>query len=98
MVRKVLIVDDDRTNRQKLRAMLQTDYTILEAGSGKAALELLRQDPEGISAVLLDILMPEMDGCEVLRLCRENVLLSQLPVIVMKAPASRRCRWEPAIL
>ena len=83
MVRKVLIVDDDRMNRQKLRAMLQTDYTILEAGSGKAALELLRQDPEGISAVLLDILMPEMDGCEVLRLCREDVLLSQLPVIVV---------------
>ncbi len=65
---KILIVDDTEMNRSMLADMLQEDYEILEAENGLEAAKLLYQLHDGISLVLLDIIMPEMDGFEVLTL------------------------------
>lgn len=82
MLRKILIADDSRVNRKLLRAILKDEYELLEAENGKEALELLTHTEENISAVLLDIVMPEMNGYEVLSRMRKDKKLSQIPVLV----------------
>lgn len=85
MRRKVLIIDDYSMNRQMLCEMLQDEYETIEAASGKEALCILNDSYRDISAVLLDIIMPEMDGFEVLERLQQNPLFSQIPVIVITA-------------
>lgn len=80
--RTVLVVDDNELNRQVLHKILETEYSVLEAENGEAALNLLLTTDESICAVLLDILMPVMDGFEVLKKMSNDVKLSQIPVIV----------------
>ncbi|MDD3920296.1 MAG: EAL domain-containing protein [Eubacteriales bacterium] len=83
MPKTILIVDDLSANRRILNAMLCEDYDIIEADSGAAALEILSCQRERISAVLLDIVMPDIDGYEVLKRMRHTLLLSQIPVIMI---------------
>lgn len=80
--RTILIVDDQEVNRRILGKLLSDRYEILEAENGKRAIECLRAEAERISAVLLDIIMPEMDGYEVLTAMRADAELSKIPVIV----------------
>ncbi len=82
ILRKLLIVDDNAMNRMILRGMLKDDYDILEAENGEIALSVLRATPDDISAVLLDILMPVMDGYQVLTAMRGDQKLAAIPVIV----------------
>ena len=82
MQRKIMIVDDSEINRELLRVILTSEYEIVEAADGKEAIKLLKENPDSFSAILLDIIMPEMDGYEVLRQIRSNEFLEQLPVIV----------------
>lgn len=80
----ILVVDDYRTNRLKLSLGLkQQGHTVAEAESGRQALEMLRA--ESFDLVLLDILMPEMDGYEVLRQMKKDNTLRGVPVIVISA-------------
>ncbi len=80
----ILVVDDLRTNRLKLcLGLKQQGHTLKEAGNGREALEMLRA--ERFDLVLLDILMPEMDGYEVLRAMKEDSVLRNVPVIVISA-------------
>ncbi len=80
----ILVVDDLRTNRLKLSLGLkQQGHTVAEAENGRQALERLRA--ECFDLVLLDILMPEMDGYEVLRQMKEDPALRGVPVIVISA-------------
>ncbi len=81
MPRRILIVDDVAVNRAILRKMLCADYDVVEASSGKAALEILQEQHESISAVLLDIVMPETDGYEVLRAMHADERMATIPVI-----------------
>ena len=81
-MRKVLIVEDNEINRRVLRSILSKEYDVLEAENGRDALDILHKKHKMISAVLLDIMMPVMDGFEVLRQMRNNAMLSQIPVIV----------------
>lgn len=83
MPRKILVVDDNIINRQMLIHTLKSDYDIIEAENGKDALALMHRGYKILSAVLLDIKMPEMDGYELLSCVRENVQLSQIPIIVV---------------
>ena len=83
MLRKILIVDDMAENRQVLRRALCQAYEILEAGDGGEALEVIGREYETLSAVLLDIGLPVMDGYEALRRMRENPLFAQIPVLVL---------------
>jgi diguanylate cyclase (GGDEF)-like protein/PAS domain S-box-containing protein len=83
MIRRVLIVDDVALNREILKAMLHNEYETMEAENGEEALAVIQRSYKLISAVLLDIVMPVMDGYAVLQRMRENPLLGQIPVIVV---------------
>lgn len=83
MSRNILVVDDVQLNRQILTRMLEQEYAVLEAENGETALKLLEQAKEPISAVLLDINMPGMNGYEVVRSIREADELAQIPVIMI---------------
>lgn len=88
---RVLIVDDEPLNLRLLEARLtQLGYKPLPAAGGAQALELLQR--EQVSAVLLDVHMPEMDGFEVLRSIRASEALRTLPVIMLSADS------EPATI
>lgn len=80
--RTVLIVDDQAINRKILGQLLENEYDTLYAGDGKEALECLEEHSDTISAVLLDIVMPVMDGYQVLEEMQKNPEISRVPVIV----------------
>lgn len=82
---KILIVDDSEMNRDILSDMLDEKYEILEAENGVAALEIMRLHGADISLVLLDIVMPEMDGFEVLETMNREHIIESLPVIMISA-------------
>lgn len=71
---KILIVDDSELNRSLLADMLRDEYEVLEAGNGLQAIRLLEFHQFEISLILLDIIMPEMDGFEVLAMMNKNGL------------------------
>ena len=78
----ILVVDDNRLNRLKLtRALTQQGHAVSEAENGREALEMLRS--ELFDLVLLDILMPEVDGFQVLREMKDDAELRDIPVIVI---------------
>ena len=78
----ILVVDDNQVNRHLLNKILSPDYDIIEAENGEIALSILREKYESISVVLLDIVMPVLDGYEVLKQMHEDAFLSMIPVIV----------------
>ncbi|MBS7009364.1 EAL domain-containing protein [Anaerostipes sp.] len=80
--KKVLVVEDNQMNRQLLCEILASDYDVLEAENGKEALEVLKQYGEGISLILLDIVMPVMDGYTFLSVMKADKAYSSIPVIV----------------
>lgn len=84
----ILIVDDMEVNRAILCELFQNKYTILEAENGKEALTLINRYRDGLSLILLDIVMPEMDGIEVLRNMGEQRLTDKIPVILITAESS----------
>lgn len=85
---KILIVDDSEMNREILAEMLEDEYVILEAADGKEAISLLNKCNTEISLVLLDMVMPVMNGIEVLDVMRKNGWLSDIPVIMISAEDS----------
>lgn len=84
----VLIVDDSSMNRDILSDMLSSDYRILEAADGKKAISLLSQYGTQISLVLLDIVMPEKDGFEVLAKMNQEHWIDDIPVIMISSADS----------
>lgn len=80
--RTILIVDDQEIDRVILIDFLQKEYELLIAQDGREALDILEEKAEMLSAVLLDVMMPVMDGFEVLRAMQEKILLAQVPVLV----------------
>lgn len=83
MQKTILVVDDYPMNRFILNSILHDEYHILEANDGVAALEIIQREYAKLSAILLDIVMPEMDGYEVLRQVRSNDATSGIPVIMV---------------
>jgi putative two-component system response regulator len=81
----ILIVDDMEINREILDVMLCEDYNIEQAENGVEALTKLLGETCRPSLVLLDIMMPEMDGLEVLRTMRANDITRKIPVILITA-------------
>lgn len=82
---KILIVDDSEMNRAILADMLENEFEILEAANGKEAIILLHQQATSIDLVLLDIVMPEMDGFEVLAMMNKYHWIEDIPVIMISA-------------
>lgn len=85
----LLIVDDEPDNLDLLEGMLaRTPYQLVRAESGREAIDHLENDPEAFDAVLLDRMMPGMDGIQVLKRMKEHPRLQQLPVILQTAAGS----------
>ncbi len=84
----VLIVDDQEINRDVLGSILEDDYELLYAENGEEALKIMHQQREKLSIVLLDLMMPVLNGFEVLETVRKDELLRQIPIIVLTAERS----------
>jgi len=94
--RKILIVDDDVRNVFALTSVLEAHgMAVLYAENGKDGIELLRRTPD-VDLVLMDIMMPELDGYETTRMIREDEAFRQLPIISLTAKAMKGDR-EKAI-
>ena len=78
--RQILIVDDEQVNRELLGAILSDEYEIIYAENGQEAVSRMKEYSQTLSLVLLDLIMPVMDGMEVLRTIREDeTLRAHLP-------------------
>jgi CheY-like chemotaxis protein len=87
--RKILVADDDMRTMYALSATLRAKgVNVFAADTGKAALEVLAQHPD-IEAVLMDIMMPEMDGYEAMRRIRQDRRFQALPIIALTAKAMK---------
>ena len=85
---RILIVDASEFNRAILKEILEETYEIIEADGGKEALHKIDEYGMEISLVLLDIIMPEKDGFEVLKYMEEERLISDIPVIIISSEDS----------
>lgn len=80
---KILVVDDESRMRKLVRDFLvKAGYDVAEAGDGEEALEIFFQQKENISLIVLDVMMPKMDGWQV---CREVRTYSKVPIIMLTA-------------
>ena len=87
--RSVLVVDDDARNIFALMSVLENqDMKVLTATNGRQAIELIDETP-GLSVVLMDIMMPEMDGYETMREIRKNAEYRTLPILALTAKAMK---------
>ena len=85
---RILIVDDSEMNRRILSEMLKGEFEILEAENGEACLDMLDRYETKISLILLDIVMPGMDGFGVLEYMNRNNLIRDIPVIMISGEDS----------
>ena len=81
--RRVLVVDDEEVNREILGNILGTQYEVSYAENGRQAYDMLHERLTRYSLILLDLLMPEMDGFELLEKIKSEEAVSNIPVIVM---------------
>jgi CheY-like chemotaxis protein/signal transduction histidine kinase len=87
--KKVLVVDDDVRNIFALSSVLERrGMSVLTAGTGREAIATLESTPE-VAIVLMDIMMPEMDGYETMQVIRQNALFRRLPIIALTAKAMK---------
>ena len=81
---KMLIVEDKAVNRYVLKSIFEEDYEIAECADGRAAIELLEEERDAVSVVLLDIVMPVCDGSAVLEYMKKTAL-DTVPVILISS-------------
>jgi len=87
--RKVLVVDDDARNIFALTALLEgQDIAVISATNGRQAIEMVRDTPD-IDMVLMDIMMPEMDGFETIQEIRRDIRFRTLPILALTAKAMK---------
>jgi CheY-like chemotaxis protein len=87
--RKVLVVDDDARNIFALSIVLENqEMEVISATNGRHAIELIESTPD-LSMVLMDIMMPEMDGYETMRRIRNNARFRALPILALTAKAMK---------
>jgi putative two-component system response regulator len=80
---KILVVEDQDVNRRLLVGMFKDEYVILEAEDGEAAIDILTEHAQEIAVVLLDLLMPKVDGFGVLTYMKHTKLLDRVPVVII---------------
>ena len=83
----ILIVDDSNVVRSIMRAIFQNDFEVHEASGGAQAIEMLRKGEYSYSAIMLDLVMQEVDGWAVLKFLRESGIIQTVPVVVETASA-----------
>ena len=78
----ILLVDDEEVVKQRLRDVIKDDYEVLEASNGQEALELLGEHIEQVAVIVLDLIMPVMDGFQFMNEFRRHREYDNIPVIV----------------
>ncbi|WP_439126705.1 HAMP domain-containing protein [Ramlibacter humi] len=87
--RKVLVVDDDARNIFALTSVLENhDVDVISATNGRQAIDIIKETPD-LSMVLMDIMMPEMDGYETMREIRKDPAFRTLPILALTAKAMK---------
>jgi len=81
--RQILVADDEQINREILGAILSEDYEVLFAEDGEQALQIMQENGDTLSLVLLDLMMPVMSGLELLKCVKGDPVLQRIPVIVL---------------
>lgn len=81
--KKILIVEDNELDKYMLSEILSDEYSVLEAEDGQKALDILRQNRDSVALILLDVMMPVMDGYTFLDRVKDDAELALIPVIVM---------------
>lgn len=92
MALKVLVVDDDFINRKLIQTLLKKNpkvSEIVEAENGSDALDKMKKDPS-INLILLDIMMPVVDGIEFLKIFRSDMSNAHVPVVVLSTDDTRK--------
>ena len=84
----ILVVDDKEVNRFMICEIFRKDYKLLEAEDGIEAIEMLKKNTDSIAIVLLDIIMPKMDGFGVLDYMKNYNLLDDIPVVMITSDSS----------
>jgi putative two-component system response regulator len=91
--KRILCVDDDPVNLDLLEAILsQKDYIILKAKRGAEALEIM--NAQAMDLVLLDVMMPGIDGFEVCRIIKDNPVMNHIPVVMVTGLADKQSRLQ----
>lgn len=85
---KILIADDSEMNRELLAAILEEEYDIIQVNDGVQAVDCLQRHAEEISLLLLDIVMPHMDGFEVLSYMNKEHWIDAIPVVIISSENS----------
>ena len=95
MKSRVLIVDDMEINRDILEEILEDDYETLTAENGLEAIKIIQNNKDNLSLILLDLMMPVLDGFGVLNHLKDNSLIGKIPVVVISGDNSseneRKC-------
>lgn len=84
----ILVVDDKEVNRYMICEIFKKNYKFLEAEDGLEAVELLKSNSDSIAIVLLDIIMPNLDGFGVLDFMKNNKSLDDIPVVMITSDSS----------
>ncbi|MBD5465708.1 MAG: response regulator [Lachnospiraceae bacterium] len=95
MRKKILVVDDMKINLEMLAEILQDEYTVITAENGKQAVEMMEAHEKEIMVLLLDLILPVMDGFEVLKIMKERAWIEKIPVLIISSESStqveKRC-------
>lgn len=86
----VLIVDDNKISRDMLKKILESEYNVVEADNGENAIRFLSEKTE-VSVIVLDIVMPVMNGYEFLQICSITKAYQNIPIIVLTADRDTEC-------
>ena len=86
--RRILVVDDKSMNRFMLGEIFRDEFEIIEAANGREAIEKISKEQNDLGCILLDIIMPEIDGFGVLDYLKEHAMLDKVPVVIVTNDAS----------
>lgn len=86
--KKILVVDDKGMNRFMLGGIFKDQYIIVEAGGGEAAIQLIKEQYQEFAVILLDIIMPGVDGFGVLEYMKEHDMLDVVPIVIVTDDSS----------
>ena len=89
-MKKILVVDDDMINRKLLNVLVKKagDFDVIEAENGLEALNIIKNEP--VDMVLLDIIMPVMDGIDLLKILKSDEVYKQIPVAILTTDDSKK--------
>lgn len=88
--KKILVVDDKGMNRYMLGGIFRDQYEIVEANNGEKAIEIIREQYQDLAVILLDIIMPVIDGFGVLDYLKEHDMLDIVPVVIVTDDSSEQ--------